>query len=77
VNVSLIAFHRTLIAAAIVFCLGYGSWEIFRSGPQGPEGSTVLGTVFIVLGLGLGYYLLRLNHFLGYDRSVPQTRSDR
>jgi len=74
---SLIAFHRALIAAAIVFCLGYGSWELFRTGPQGAAGSAVVGTVFIALGLGLGYYLLRLNHFLGYDGVTPQTRSDR
>lgn len=74
VTVSLIAFHRALIAAAIVFCLGYGGWELLRTGPQGPEGSAVLGTVFIVLGLGLGYYLVRLNHFLGYDGSTGPSR---
>jgi len=65
--VSLLSFHRGLIAAAIVFCLGYGGWELFRLGQPGPGGSVAMGTIFIVLGLGLAYYLLRLNRFLGYE----------
>ena len=64
---SLLSFHRWLIAAAIVFCLGYGGWELFRLGQPGPGGSVAMGTIFIVLGLGLAYYLLRLNRFLGYE----------
>ncbi len=64
---SLLSFHRGLIAAAIVFCLGYGGWELFRVGQPGPGGSMALGSVFILLGLALVYYLLRLNRFLGYD----------
>lgn len=64
---SLLSFHRGLIAAAIVFCLGYGGWELLRVGSAGPGGSVVLGSIFIVLGLALVYYLLRLNRFLGYD----------
>jgi hypothetical protein len=64
---SLLSFHRGLIAVAIVFCLGYGSWELLRLARPGPEGSFILGTVFILLGLGLSFYLSRLRRFLGYD----------
>ena len=64
---SLLSFHRGLIAVAIVFCLGYGSWELLRLTRPGPEGSFILGTIFILLGLALTFYLARLRHFLGYD----------
>lgn len=64
---SLLAFHRGLIAVAILFCLGYGSWELLRLTRPPAEGSFILGTVFILLGMGLAYYLARLNRFLGYE----------
>ena len=64
--ISLIPFHRGLIAAAIVFCFGYGAWELaaLRSGAEG--GISVIAVVFILLGFGLIYYLVRLNRFLGF-----------
>jgi len=65
--VSLLSFHRALIAVAILFCLGYGSWELMRLTRPATEGSFILGTLFILLGLGLLYYLTRLNRFLGYE----------
>jgi hypothetical protein len=65
--VSLLSFHRGLISVAILFCLGYGTWELLRLTRPGAEGSFILGSVFILLGLGLAFYLARLNHFLGYE----------
>ncbi len=62
---SLVDFHRFLIATAIVFCLGYGAWEL--NGAAVGTGGFIQGTVFIVLGLGLGVYLRHLGRFLGYD----------
>lgn len=68
---SIISFHRGLITAAILFCLGYGAWELVGAAPGGRGGSVTLGAIFVLLALGLGYYLLRLNRFLGY----PDERS--
>lgn len=59
---SLVQFHRILIATAIVFCFGYGIWEAVRRGP------TPLALLFIALGVGLAFYLRRLNRFLGLDK---------
>ncbi len=56
---SLLSFHRALILAAIIFCLGYGSWEIMR-------GSFLFGSLFVGFGLGFAVYLARLRQFLGY-----------
>ncbi len=71
---SLIPFHRGLIATAIVFCFGYGGWELagFARGPGG--GLPEMGILFIALGLGLMYYLSRLGRFLGYE---PGDRDER
>ena len=60
---SLVTFHRFLIATAIVFCLGYGAWELNGAAGAG----FVQGTVFIVLGVALAAYLRHLARFLGYD----------
>lgn len=60
---SIIGFHRGLISAAVLFCLGYGLWELVGAG----TGSSVVGATFLLLAAGLGYYLLRLNRFLGYE----------
>lgn len=64
---SLIPFHRGLIAVAIVFCFGYAVWEAVAFSRGGTSGSLWLGVVFLLLGAALVYYLLRLNRFLGYD----------
>lgn len=70
---SLIRFHRFLIATAVVFCLGYGVWEIRASVSSGAGGfGLLLGSVFILLGLALAVYLKNLARFLGYDpRGTP------
>jgi hypothetical protein len=62
---SLIGFHRFLIGAGIVFCFGFAIWD-FATRPDG-AGFPLLPLVFIVLGVALSFYLLRLNRFLGYN----------
>lgn len=59
---SLIGFHRFLIAAAILFCYGYGVWELYRASAGG--GSATLAAVFFVLGSALALYLYRLRSIL-------------
>jgi hypothetical protein len=61
---SLIAFHRFLISAAIVFCIGYGGWEAAAFTRTRSTGSLVMAVVFVGLGLGLAWYLSRLARFL-------------
>lgn len=62
---SLITFHRGLIIVAIVFCLGFGAWELSGAFDVTEERSVVLGVTFVLLGIGLAIYLARLSHFLG------------
>ena len=62
---SLIPFHRGLIGTAIVFCLGYAGWELVDFSRTGGTVSLAIGVLFLVLGVGLAYYLARLNRFLG------------
>lgn len=63
---SLVGFHRALIAVAVVFCLGYGTWELVGAARPGGGGSRIVGGVFLLLAVGLAWYLLRLNRILGY-----------
>lgn len=65
---SLIAFHRFLIAAGIVFCFGFAGWEVRAYLTDGAVGSIVLALAFIVLGVVLSIYLWRLKRILGYER---------
>ncbi len=64
---SIISFHRILIATAILFCAGYGGYELVGFSREGGTGALVLGGVFLILAAGLSYYLWRLNRFLGYE----------
>ncbi len=65
-RVSLITFHRILIATGILFCVGYSGYELVEFTKMGGTRPLVLGVVFFLLGCGLSYYLWRLSHFLGY-----------
>lgn len=64
---SLIGFHRFLIATGIVFCFTFAGWELITWWVRGGTGALVLGGTFVVFGMLLVYYLRRLNRFLGYD----------
>jgi len=69
--VSLISFHKFLIAIAIVFCAGYAGWEarVFISG-NGGTGSLVLAIFFGLMAAGFIYYLIHLSRILG--RETPR-----
>lgn len=63
-----VGFHRLLISAAILFCVGYGIWELLRYAEgAGSAGTLVTAGVFFVLAVGLGYYLVNLGRFLHRD----------
>ncbi len=65
---NLIHFHRLLIGTGVVFCLGYGTWEIARSfRVGGGPPSLIVGAVFLLLGILLLVYLLRLRSFVDYE----------
>ena len=70
---SLIAFHRFLIATAIVFCFGYAVWELMTWWVGRSTGALILGVTFVVLGVGLTFYLARLRRFLGMDADPAAT----
>lgn len=69
---SLINFHRLLISAGILFCGGYGIWELVQyrqTMEAGAEtGRLLLGLTFLILAVFLAVYLARLRKFLGYDQ---------
>jgi hypothetical protein len=60
----MIPFHRFLIATAILFCVGFGVWALASYRATGGALQLALGIVFVIAGLGLGYYLKNLNRFL-------------
>ena len=74
-RMSLISFHRFLIATAIFFCFGFAIWELMLWWVGGESGALVLGGTFIVLGGVLTYYLVRLRRFLGVDVGLPGDQS--
>jgi uncharacterized membrane protein len=61
---SLIQFHRVLIAAGILFCAGFAAWEL-RAFLENRELVTLLVSIaFAAAALALGYYLHHLSRFL-------------
>ena len=54
----MMSFHRVLITTGIVFCAGFALWSIWR-------GQMTLGIGFLVLAVGLTYYLRHLRRFIG------------
>jgi hypothetical protein len=65
---SLIAFHRFLIAAGILFCFGFAAWEVRAWLGSGDATQLVIAMGFALLGAGLVVYLRRLTRILGLDR---------
>lgn len=70
---SLISFHRLLIATAIVFCGGYAIWEVLRFLSDGGVGSLLLAVAFGLAATGLAYYLRHLGRILrlGNETAAP------
>ncbi|HET6342812.1 MAG TPA: hypothetical protein VFG78_11610 [Gemmatimonadota bacterium] len=56
---SLIGFHRVLISAGIVFCVGFATYAWYR-------GQITLSIVFGILAILLVAYLWNLSRVLGY-----------
>lgn len=65
---SLVAFHRFLIAAAIAFCLGFAGWELRAFVVDGGSARLLLAGLFTLLALGLVVYLIRLRSILKLDQ---------
>lgn len=61
---SLINFHRFLISAAILFCLGYAGFEVVAFQRTAQAGSLLIALLFALLAIGLMFYLWRLPDFL-------------
>jgi hypothetical protein len=61
----MIAFHRFLIATAILFCGGFAVWALVAFRADGGALPLVLGVVFGLAAAGLFYYLKNLRRFLG------------
>lgn len=61
---SLISFHRFLIAAAIIFCGGFAIWELFAFVEGGGLSDLALAVAFGAAAAGFGYYLRNLSRFL-------------
>ena len=61
---SLIAFHRFLISAAILFCLGFSVRQFSEFQAAGGSWPLILASVFGIAAVALGYYLVHLRDFL-------------
>lgn len=64
---SLVSFHKVLIATAILFCAGFAVWEFNRY--TGGSGSLIMAVVFGVIAVLLSFYLAHLRRFLGDQNS--------
>jgi hypothetical protein len=64
---SLVNFHRILIAIAILFCGAYGVYELVQFTENGETGSLLISGFFLVATVGLAYYLRHLKRILGVD----------
>lgn len=69
---SLVAFHRFLIATGIVFSFGFAGWEFRAFLINGAAGELLIAMLFVVIGAGLSFYLWRLKRFLGYQDQVKR-----
>ncbi len=67
---SLISFHRILIAAAILFCVGYAVYELVAFARDGGNGSLEISGFFFVSTAALTYYLWHLKRTLGVEEQA-------
>jgi hypothetical protein len=70
---SLLPFHRVLIASAIVFCAGFSAWTLLAWTRTHGTGDLVLGLAFAVAAGGLLVYLIHLRRFLGLPKHRERT----
>lgn len=62
---SLVGFHKVLIASAILFCAGFGGWRLLHWSRGGSASDLLLGLAFGLAALALAVYLALLRRFLG------------
>ena len=62
---SLVGFHKVLIASAIGFCAGFGGWRLLHYARGGSGSDLLLGLAFTVASVALAVYLVFLRRFLG------------
>jgi hypothetical protein len=72
--VSLVPFHRVLIASAIVFCAGFSALELLAYSRSGGLLELVLGLAFAVAAGALIFYLWHLRRILGLPKRRPPRR---
>lgn len=63
---SLIGFHKVLIATGILFCGGFGGWQLLRFARGGGTATLAVGLLATLAAVGLGVYLALLGRFLGH-----------
>lgn len=71
---SLVPFHRVLIASAIVFCAGFSALELLAYSRRGGTLELVLGLAFAAAAGLLIVYLWHLRRILGLPRHRPPRR---
>ena len=68
---SLIGFHRVLIACGIIFCAGFSAWELLAFTRTDRTSDLLLGLGFALASGALTMYLLFLRRIL----RLPDNRS--
>lgn len=66
---SVIGFHRVLIATGILFCGLFAGWQGVAFARDGSLGDLILAVFFALAAVGLVYYLANLDRFLDRKRS--------
>ncbi|MEJ2311169.1 MAG: hypothetical protein P8Y10_07005 [Gemmatimonadales bacterium] len=64
---SLIGFHKLLIATAILFCALFAVWQGTMFARTGAALNIALAAAFALAAAGLTYYLANLRRFLNRD----------
>ena len=64
-RMSLIGFHKLLIATAITFCALFAAWQGALFVREGTGVSLALSAFFALMAAALAYYLANLQRFLG------------
>ena len=64
---SLIGFHKLLIATAILFCAAFAVWQGTMFARTGAALNIALAAAFALAAAGLTYYLANLRRFLNRD----------
>lgn len=67
VTMSLIGFHKLLIATAILFCALFAAWQGVIFTRTGAVLNVALAAAFALAAAGLTYYLANLQRFLNRD----------